>query len=258
MQKFTMVTAIALALLGTAALAEAPPFDYVPTDGLIAYYPFNGDALDWGPNSWDGTVHGSPTYVETESPWRNRAISMNGATDYVQLNPDLVGDYVSIGVWVKTTTTAMGGESSPLLARLRMQGFALFLNFASVGDMGIDLYNSSTRHYVASVGDVTLNDGRWHHICVCYGPDRGLEIYIDGSLRLADDSQGLTPLYSTDGGLTLSRDATISGHYYGGLMDEVVFYDRALSAGEVAILYEEGLVVPTSDSSWGNVKALFR
>lgn len=261
MKMAALIIILSTITLATTAYGQCQEFvpGYPGSDGLIAYFGLNGDANDCSGNGWNGVIHGSPTFVQTESPFSNQAILMNGSTDYVALDADLVPDYFTLGMWINTTTTAMGGESSPLLARLRMDGFALFLNYYTLGDMGIDLYNSDTSHYVAAVDDVILNDGRWHHICVCYGPERGLEIYIDGQWRLGDDSQGVTPLYASSSAvLTLSRDANVSAHYYQGMMDEVVFYDHALTSSEVDRLFLDGLTVPSENSAWGDVKAMFR
>lgn len=261
MQKVTLVALLLATALSSSVMAAPPTADYVPKAGLIAYYPLNGDALDWSPTGGHhGTVYGSPSYVMTDLPLfvsNNQAMQMNGVSDYVALSPSMIGDYVSVGLWVNTTTTATGGEETPLLVRLRGNGFALFLNYPSPGNVFLDLYNGTSSHYVVSV-PVSLNDGRWHHICMCYGSTYGLQIFIDGTLRLQDDSMGKTPIYSTDAGLTLSRDANVSAHYYNGLMDEVVFYNRALTADEVHVLYDEGWAVEAVNSSWGNIKNEYR
>jgi hypothetical protein len=263
MRKALMIALLLAAVLSPSVMAAPPTADYVPKVGLVAYYPLNGDVLDWSPlGGHDGTVHGCPNYVMTDIPFlrsNNQAMQMNGFSDYVALNPSMVGDYVSVGLWVNTTTTATGGEETPLLVRLRMEGFALFLNYPSPGNVFLDLYNGPSSHYVVSVPDVSLNDGHWHHICMCYGSSPyGLKIFIDGVARLEDTSMGTTPIYSTDAGLTLSRDADVSAHYYGGLMDEVVFYDRALTPDEVLALYTGGMGVGAVTSSWSNIKNTYR
>lgn len=268
MQKVTLVLLLATAL-SSSVMAGPPTADYIPKHELIAYYPLNGDVLDWsvladGTGPWPGTVHGTPSYEPTDPPLftsTNRAMQMNGVSDYVELSPAMIGDYVSVGLWVNTTSTATGGEETPLLVRLRLNGFALFLNDPSPGNVSVDLYNGSSSHYVVSV-PASLNDGRWHHICMCYGRESGLQIFIDGELRLTDNSiigpEGAPEIYSTDDGLTLSRDANVSAHYYNGLMDEVVFYSDALTADEVRQLYVGGLAVEAVNSSWGNIKNEYR
>ena len=39
------------------AVGQVP--DYVPTDGLVAWYPFNGDAADFSANGHHGTLDGA-------------------------------------------------------------------------------------------------------------------------------------------------------------------------------------------------------
>jgi hypothetical protein len=45
-------------LIGTSATAQNLPA-YLPSNGLVAWYPFNGNANDESGNGNDGTVNGA-------------------------------------------------------------------------------------------------------------------------------------------------------------------------------------------------------
>ena len=65
-----MKHALFIACLAGAITASAQVPDYVPTNGLIAWYPLDGNATDLGDNGFNGTESGT-----------TGAVSRNGTTD---------------------------------------------------------------------------------------------------------------------------------------------------------------------------------
>ena len=51
-------------------------------DGLVAYYPFNGDAQDSSGNSNHGTEHGGVSYIDGV---KGQAAKFDGVDDYVEI-----------------------------------------------------------------------------------------------------------------------------------------------------------------------------
>src|SRR5450631_1606614 len=72
----TLSTAL-LAVLLTNATAQS-----FLTNGLVAYYPFNGNANDASGNGINGTVNGA-TLIPDRFGIANRAYSFNGVDNYV-------------------------------------------------------------------------------------------------------------------------------------------------------------------------------
>jgi hypothetical protein len=92
-------------------------------------------------------------------------------------------------------------------------------------------------------GSTVISDGNWHHMVVTYDPSAGnkFTVYLDGSLDAnfdqtpQDDGNnffGLTVgwIYHSDGG----------NSSFNGEIDEVMIWDRVLTAAEVESLYEAG------------------
>ncbi|MCI0494986.1 Ig-like domain-containing protein, partial [candidate division KSB1 bacterium] len=76
-----------------------------PIDGLIAYYPFHGNADDESGNNNHGTVYGATlSFDRFGNP--NRAYYFDGQDDYVVINESksLEPDDFSIVIWMKTKT----------------------------------------------------------------------------------------------------------------------------------------------------------
>lgn len=81
MKKIFFITALAI---GMRAFAQTVP-NYVPTNGLVSYYGFNGNANDCSGNSNNGTVNGA-TLTTDRFGNTNSAYSFNGTSDYISIH----------------------------------------------------------------------------------------------------------------------------------------------------------------------------
>ena len=95
---------VVIAALSLNAFGQVP--DYVPSDGLVAWYPLNGDGEDFGTHELDGTVLGPQ---ETTDRFGNLsgALSFDGIDDYllVLLCSPLPGNSLQIYIKMAITTT---------------------------------------------------------------------------------------------------------------------------------------------------------
>ena len=94
----------------------------IPTNGLICYYPFNGNANDESNNGNDGTVYGaSLTYDKDGNP--NSAYYFDGINDYIDCgnNPIIKRCSTSYTVcfWINLTDYSSGVLSSILSNRYK-------------------------------------------------------------------------------------------------------------------------------------------
>jgi hypothetical protein len=101
-------------------------------------------------------------------------------------------------------------------------------------------------------------DGGWHHIAATYEPNTAMRLYIDG----VEVSNLTTGVYSsivtkpntsfTIGNLAVLSNVTTTGlsREINGGIDDVQLYSEALTAGQVAFLYDNaGLAVPEPASA---------
>ena len=77
-------TTIILAVLFTANLMAQVP-NYVPTNGLVGWWPFNGNANDESGNGNNGTVNGA-TLTTDRFGNANKAYSFDGNLNKIQTN----------------------------------------------------------------------------------------------------------------------------------------------------------------------------
>jgi hypothetical protein len=75
-KKSVLLTALAIAGFAVTSLAQTVP-NYVPSNGLVGWWPFNGNATDESINTNDGTVNGA-TLTADRFGNANSAYSFNG------------------------------------------------------------------------------------------------------------------------------------------------------------------------------------
>ena len=80
---------------------------YSEKDGLVAYYPFNGNANDESKNENNGKVFGA-TLTKNRFGQLNSAYYFDGVDDYIKIENDesLNPESISVGVWVKYAEAA--------------------------------------------------------------------------------------------------------------------------------------------------------
>ena len=88
------------------------------------------------------------------------------------------------------------------------------------------------RHYTA-VSKQTLKAGRWHHLAGVYD-GRNVTLYVDAKCEASIALSGSITLYG--GALNIGRNPSWRDRTFEGLIDEVMVFDRALSASEIRSL----------------------
>ncbi len=88
-----------------------PSVTGLPTEGLLAYYPFNGDAFDSSGNQHNGTLNGGITWVTDRFGHPSGACHFDGTSAYITIG-DSAGDLnfnvdsqsYTISCWVRLDT----------------------------------------------------------------------------------------------------------------------------------------------------------
>jgi hypothetical protein len=97
---------------------------------------------------------------------------------------------------------------------------------------------TSTQHSspgsTSPVPSTVLDDGQWHHVVAVRTSSQKL-LYVDGVLRA---SVNYTPTLRTNNfNLRMGMNQEYAPAYYGGALDDVRVYGRALTAAEVTTLF---------------------
>jgi outer membrane protein OmpA-like peptidoglycan-associated protein len=210
------------------------------TRGLIAHFPFDGDANDVVGNN-HGKVHGAQL---TDERCGGKAYYFNGESDYIDCGNDkaLNGNFygLTISVWIKPKY-------------ITKQEFGTI-----VGKWGFDpvkdhfgLWINENYKVVMAVGDqrkmeeglfsgTMLSPDTWVHVVGIWKRSREMEIYIDGRIDNRGRQTGHGINMNSSLSLKIGRQLDRKNRPFRGHIDEVRIYNRPITAAEVRLLYEMG------------------
>jgi hypothetical protein len=177
-----------------------------------------------------GTLTNGPTW--TAGPNGFGALSFDGSNDYVDTSFNVAGmSALTISAHVMSTASA----SMMIMGTKDIGGNPTIFNPAPGGDTGMGYWDGGQWRLVGVNRDIR-NDYTWHHVVGQFLGGQYLRIYIDGVL----DSSGniADTVLPTNGAMTLGA-WHYRPRYLTGRLQSVAVYNRALSASEVALLYEQ-------------------
>lgn len=220
-------------------------YSSIPTDSLVAYYPFNGNANDESGNGHDGMVNGATLTTDKDGN-SNSAYDFNGSSDYIdiafinELSNTEVGTWCA---WVKPTTYTNLGVILSFGDADAAQRIILYNN--SNGTLVGIAQISSVVQWALISDDVIFADGTWCFVCLSHDGATP-KLYANG-LEIAStfsNSTDITAWFNDIIGLdTISIGSqifnNINNAYYDGVIDEVNIYKDTLTTDEITALYNE-------------------
>lgn len=198
--------------------------------GLIAYYPFNGNANDESGNGNHGTNSGA---VLTTDRWgrANKAYSFNSTYITVPNSSSLQSPTTSITIAFWTNISQWDNN---------MAGFFAKSNSASLGQYGS--IASTTPYIQFDLGGQYVRITRffatntWYFICLQWDGQKA-RLFLNGTVYDSANFSGtLTPDTNP---LILGKHTPGTTRYLKGKLDDIRIYKRALTASEIQKLYEE-------------------
>jgi len=217
-----------------------------PTNGLLAYYPFNGNAKDKSGNGIDGIVNGAT--LTTDRKGSNSAYLFDGKSNitFSGVPPTGVIDW-TISFWVKFsslnqlgTIVSLGFDDGKTGDGVSF-GMGQSANMAAAGN-----YFNLTYNGIASWGlanDVnTLNE--WKFYTFTKSGDI-TTIYINGSKyyqdKLTNKQGNFVPLTKIPSNFTIGSGTTGGPfpRFFKGAIDDVRIYKRVLTSDEIKLLTNE-------------------
>jgi hypothetical protein len=213
---------------------------YVPTNGLVGYWPFCGNANDVSGNGNNGTVNGA-SLTNDRFGNANQAYSFDGVNDYV-ISPggtNYINDSLTISFWIYNTTNAFSNAE------------LICIGSPSSTFYGVVCSNLGTRlNYGRGCGETAVTNANtpfslntWNHIVVkSYAAPNQTEVYLNGNLQgYATNSN---PSGCSSSNLYFGVDIFSISEYYFGLLDDIGIWNRALTQQEITQLYTSGCTKP--------------
>ena len=217
---------------------------YVPQDGLIGWWDFDGNALDdvdYYNN--DGNVIGAtPTSDRFGNP--NSAYLFDGIDDRIvipnssELNPS---EMMSVSIWFNTNVyeseqyiICKSYDPQPRVWSIRTH---LSSDYSSGLGVQSEFRHVTGGEFVFS-GEVYYETGEWNHVVLTYD-GANIYQYFNGSLISETLSSG--EIYTANEPISIGYmphdNLSQYGYFFDGSIDEFGFWDRPLTAEEVQNLY---------------------
>jgi hypothetical protein len=203
--------------------------------GLVAYYPFNGNANDASGTGNNGSPVGGVTWTTGVI---GGGIHLDG-TGYINVpdspSLDLPGGSGTISAFIRVDPSS---DQSGIVVKESSSSFpwTIAYEFTLRNDwLNMLTSDGSTTGLGAHFG-AGLADSLWHHVAATWVPD-DIRLYVDGTLVFQGNERD--PVYTINN----TSDPVLIGafrwnvggiyRYMTGDMDEVRIYDYALSADEI-------------------------
>lgn len=219
----------------------------IPTDGLVAYYPFNGNANDESGNGNNGTVVGA-TLTNDKNNNENSAYLFDGINDYINIDT-IINDLSSLNTgslsfWIKPTVVSISNYKA-------IVGFgdainnALVIHTLSGGLLSAYLIKNSSNKWVLNTNNAVLSQDTWSHIVIIHDGINP-KIYVNGQVPSQSFSNSVNLDYWFND-IVIAKGRIGARYYFGygedvlfqGIIDDIRIYNRSLSEQEIAQLYNE-------------------
>jgi hypothetical protein len=248
MKKF-LLSVLALLAIAFGATAQTLP-SYVPANGLVGWWPFNGNANDESGNNNNGTVNGATLTIDRFGN-AGKAYSFDGASNYIIISDnnslDLVNQY-SFSTWVYLPDYSLNQPNEPMrtiLSKPRPDGGG---GYSLRAIEGVSFSGGNTLSYVSGWNNGTINGGinspdtiplmKWTNIVFTYNGNEA-SLYKDGMLK-ASSTVSFSLLNSTFElffGKEFSSNS-VDSRWFNGSLDDIAIYNRALTQQEITALYQ--------------------
>ncbi len=196
------------------------------TDGLVGYWPFNGNANDESGNGHDGNVTGAT--LSTDRFGNANSAYLFDGNDYITLFDAFGLDQWTVSAWINPIVPIP--ETSPYYNIMTIMSGDSLTKFLGIKNGCLSMY------YVPTVEYDFTNNVDWHHVIFSYD-GQNLTGYVD--LNTINSIQVENPI-SEDKVRVFGVRNTLNGHHsFNGRIDDIQIYDRVLSFSEISQLYND-------------------
>lgn len=267
-KKLFLTIAVTLGLTAATMAQNVPA--YVSTNGLVGWWPFNGNANDESGNGNNATVNGA-TLTSDRYGNANASYSFNGSSNYLEGSASTfpTGNR-SIAIWFYTTNINVGSagmqtfgygggvcEESWLMQMDNTTPAASFFT-DNTFEVSIGCNTWITALPFGVNGTPSNPNNNWHHWVITNGPS-GVEYYIDGNYAggataVVGGTQVTGKKYFIGScpdltGVQAYQDAYLS--HWNGKLDDVGIWNRVLTPQEISDLFN-GNTSGITDLSYSN------
>jgi len=242
-----------------ASTAQIP--SYVPTNGLVGWWPFNGNANDESGNGNNGTVNGA-TLTSDRFGNTNRSYYFNGAnSNFIEIpsstSLNSTNSNFTWSFWIKFSSISNDGwYSNPGVISKTQNGTTC--NGATLIEGGgriaaQNLMNCGTNMINNGVGTNQITaDNIWHHVVMTLRNGDSTKTFVDGIFQQSSIVDVTFSIYSNTP-VRIGRPTDPYWKSFTGNIDDIAIYNRALTQTEITQLYTSTITPSTPEDTTSNV-----
>jgi len=237
--------------------------------GLVAYYPFSGNALDSSGNGNNPSFNNA-TLTADRFGNANSAYLFNGISSYMQIPASLSLDTsktVTLSFWVYINGFYSGTCSGNYILSKGLEANtdynAVFSDAPYDNSIGqnncfVPVDTSHESFYGMGTGSATpfLHSGSWYHVVFTNNGTTSV-MYVNGNLVAANS--GVITQNTNDIFLGRYFDSTRTPYWFNGILDDIRIYNRAITSDEVTALYNApNPSIPNDCANGNNLQLIIR
>jgi len=217
-------------------------------NGLVAYYKFEGNAKDLSGNGNDGTCSGTtcPTYTNGKV---GSAVNLDGIDDYINILDNPILDFgaetdFTLSLWINRKDfyterehlirKGLGGFSQHFFIGLEKNKILTNLREYKLVD------NSSNPADSVPLSSASLiEQGKWIFIAATFDRNDKVKIYVNNVL---ENEASMSQIGNISNNKILEigsvNEGTSVSEFFNGKIDELIIFNRSLSADEINQIYD--------------------
>jgi hypothetical protein len=240
-----LILAIGFTLTNQIIVAQIP--SNFPLNGLVGYWPFNGNAKDESGNGNNGKVNGA-TLTADRFGKPNKAYNFDGSSwiELNQLTEINNSNQLAVSIWVNST-----GFNTHTNCNSGCVQFYFSRGYDSGNGFGLATFQGDNPHFFGSINGpfaggkdvnstikIDIPHAQWHHLLMNYDGET-IKYYVNGVLS------GTTP-YTENIGIGKTSKAVFGRqfvpnypYYVIGMIDDAAIWNRALTEVEISDVFSE-------------------
>jgi hypothetical protein len=249
------LTAIAFIASAIVAIAQVP--SYVPTSGLVGYWPFNGNANDISGTGNNGTVNGATLTTDRLANSNSAYNFSNGADKIVVLDNNslsLTGSF-TFNFWINISS--FSGSFNSIISKMESGSCnhnGYFMGMSSWnGENKIQLQGdpicSNASAYLPNASGVLLAN-QWYNIGISYNQPSSKITYFKNGIAIDSITATLAVLNTTYDFIIGNHVAypytmNSTGSNFSGKIDDIGVWNRVLTQQEITNLHTANTCLQT-------------
>lgn len=206
-----------------------------PTNGLVAYYGFEGNANSHnGLSNMTNMTGTAVTYLSGGNGTGQAANFNNSALQTTAISSQINNEF-TICFWQYNPLS----QNQIYATRFELFGSTFYRNNGGAGSASHANISISNGSWVGPNMTVSLSNSTWQHIAVKYDTSGGFSIFVNGNYDITlSQNVSFANLIKYNQIFSVGGGADGSGNFmaskaFNGYMDEVYVYNRALNSAEI-------------------------